>query len=194
LVKIDDWDFHWQGSYAFRNLLKVPKHSKLYAFATYDNTANNPDNPSSPPQDVVRGESTTDEMMLIYFAYTVYQTGDENIATDTSTLVDITDTTLATGISEIPENAIVSTPQLYDPVPNPSNAETQFYYFLPEQSAAVEMKIFDLTGRMIDEIKAPGASGFNSVTYNTVGLPKGEYLCVLQTKTSSKAKNLVVIH
>jgi hypothetical protein len=195
LIKINDWDFHWQGSYAFRNLMKVPKHSKLYAFATYDNTASNPHNPNSPPQNVAKGESTTDEMMLVYFAYTIYQTGDENIAVDTSALVDITtqDST-TTGVAELPTDAIVSTPQMYAPVPNPSNTETQFNYFLPAQTNNVEIKIFDLNGRLVDEIKATGNNGFNSVKYNTQNLVKGEYLCSLIVGGVSRTKNLVIMH
>jgi hypothetical protein len=194
LVKIDNWDFHWQGSYGFRNLLKVPKHTKLYAFATYDNTNNNPDNPNSPPQNVSVGESTTDEMMLIYFAYTLYQNGDENIVTDTSALVDITDTTITTGVTELPQNSIVSTPQLYEPVPNPSGNETQFSYFLPEQTANVRVKIYDLNGKLVDELKATGDSGFNLLKYNTANLQQGNYLCVLSANSLTRSKNLVVVH
>ena len=29
LIKINDWNFQWQGSYAFRNLLKIPKQTNL---------------------------------------------------------------------------------------------------------------------------------------------------------------------
>ena len=194
-IQINNWDFHWQGSYAFRNLIKVPKQSKLYGVAMYDNTANNPHNPSSPPKDVERGEATTDEMMLIYFAYTVYQPGDENIVVDSSTLVDITTPdTVATSVDELPTNTIVSTPQLYDPVPNPSNTETQFNYFLPEQSNTAQIKIFDLSGRLVDEIKASGNTGFNSVKYNTANLAKGEYLYSLLVNNVSRTKSLVVVH
>jgi len=193
LIKINDWDFHWQGSYAFRNLMKIPKQSKLYGIATYDNTLNNPHNPNNPPQNVSVGESTTDEMMLIYFAYTYYQPGDENTVIDSSALVDITDST-STGVNELPANAIVSTPQLYEPVPNPSNNETQFNYFLPEQSSNAIIRIFDLTGRLVEEVKATGNSGFNSVKYSTAGLAKGEYVCNLTVSNVSRSKKLVVVH
>ena len=163
--------------------------------AARDNTASNPHNPNTPPQDVSRGEATTDEMMLIYFAYTLYQSGDENIVVDSSTLVDITtqDST-ATSVTELPADAIVSTPQLYDPIPNPSNTETLFNYFLPEQSNVSEIRIFDLTGRLVDELKATGNSGFNAIKYNTGNLAKGEYVCKLMVHNVSRTKNLVVVH
>ena len=81
-VDIPSWDFHWQGNYVFPNVVKVLNGSTLHAVATYDNTANNPYNPNSPPQNVVAGEQTTDEMMLAFFAFLPYQTGDENIIVD----------------------------------------------------------------------------------------------------------------
>jgi hypothetical protein len=190
LIKINNWDFHWQGSYNFRNLMKVPMGSELFAFCTYDNTTNNPENPNSPPQDVARGESTTDEMMLVYFAYTIYQPGDENIVVDSSALVDINDTTLVSGINE-PLSSVVSTPQLYDALPNPANTETTLGYYLPHNTSA-SLRIFDLSGRMIEEIKAPGTTGFNSVKYDTGKLPAGEYLYTLITEGSAKTKHLIV--
>ncbi len=81
-IKIPEWDFHWQDNFIFRNAIKVPNGATLRATAFYDNTTNNPDNPSSPPQNVSAGESTTDEMMLVFFAYMPYQTGDEYLIID----------------------------------------------------------------------------------------------------------------
>ncbi len=84
LIRINDWDFHWQGAHSFQKPVKLPAGTVLHGMAYYDNTVNNPDNPNSPPQDVSRGEATTDEMMLIYFAYLPYVAGDENIVIDTA--------------------------------------------------------------------------------------------------------------
>ncbi len=78
-VDIPEWNFHWQDAYIFPNAVKVPANSTLKAIATYDNTSNNPDNPNSPPQNVTAGEATTDEMMMVFFAYMPYQSGDENL-------------------------------------------------------------------------------------------------------------------
>lgn len=82
---IPEWDFHYQGFYQFRQPIRIPATSTLYGVATYDNTNNNPNNPNNPPQLVTAGEATTDEMFLIYFAYTIYLAGDENIVIDNST-------------------------------------------------------------------------------------------------------------
>lgn len=84
IIKIDDWDFHWQGSHSFQKPIKIPAGTKLYSSAFYDNTVNNHHNPNNPPQDVSQGEATTDEMMLIYFSYLPYAAGDENIIYDTA--------------------------------------------------------------------------------------------------------------
>ncbi len=79
LVCIPNWDFKWQRSYYFKNLIRFNANQGyvLGAKATYDNTANNPNNPNNPPQLVTVGEKTTDEMMVVFFAYLDYQPGDE---------------------------------------------------------------------------------------------------------------------
>lgn len=83
-IEIEDWDFHWQGFYDFRNPVRVPAGSVLYSSATFDNTSANPENPNNPPQMVTAGEATTEEMMLVFFSYTIYAAGDENIVIDNS--------------------------------------------------------------------------------------------------------------
>jgi hypothetical protein len=84
LIDIPDWDFHWQGLYDFRNPIYLPIGTMLHGEATYDNTADNEDNPNDPPQYVFLGEATTDEMMLFYFAYTFGFATDTNIVIDDS--------------------------------------------------------------------------------------------------------------
>ncbi len=65
LVWIKDWDFNWQGGYAFVEPVRLPKGSVVRVEAEYDNSADNPHNPSSPPRRVRWGEQTTDEMCLV---------------------------------------------------------------------------------------------------------------------------------
>jgi hypothetical protein len=81
-INIPDWDFHWQDNFIFPNTIPLPLGSIMQSEAYYDNTTNNPYNPSNPPLDVSAGEGTYDEMMLIFFAYMYYQAGDENIIVD----------------------------------------------------------------------------------------------------------------
>lgn len=106
VISIPHWDFHWQMAYTFKTLQKVPRGSVLESKVTYDNTEENPHNPSIPPKEVTWGEGTTDEMMLTYFYYTGYQPGDELIATDIEedipdeniSLEDVTFTEIPTGV------------------------------------------------------------------------------------------------
>ncbi len=71
LIDVPNWDFNWQLSYALKVPLSIPKGSKIVVDATYDNSADNPNNPSSPPRNVYWGEATTDEMFLLIASYTV---------------------------------------------------------------------------------------------------------------------------
>jgi hypothetical protein len=86
-IFIPDWDFHWQGFYMFQKIQKLAINTRLWGEAFYDNTTNNPDNPSNPPIAVVAGEHTTDEMMITFVAYTSYQNGDEDIILDSTAFV-----------------------------------------------------------------------------------------------------------
>jgi hypothetical protein len=71
LIYIDDWDFHWQGTYTFAKPVPLPGGTRLYVVATYDNSAANRRNPSTPPRDVRWGEETTDEMCIAFVQITV---------------------------------------------------------------------------------------------------------------------------
>jgi hypothetical protein len=97
-VNIPNWEFHWQDNFVFPNTVKVPNGSVLHATAFYDNTSANPENPSSPPQSVSAGESTLDEMMIVFFAYMPYQAGDEDLIVDRR-ILPMGSTTLCDGSS-----------------------------------------------------------------------------------------------
>jgi tetratricopeptide (TPR) repeat protein len=62
LIKIDDWDFNWQDQYRFTHPIALPKGSVITMDHRYDNSAENPRNPFSPPQRIVFGANSTDEM------------------------------------------------------------------------------------------------------------------------------------
>lgn len=135
LIRINQWNFHWQGSYSFRKLVKLPPLTLLRGQASFDNTINNPNNPNSPPQYVLLGEGTTDEMMLIYFTYTPYQPGDEFIIQD-STLLSTSTHNL------FPEN---SETRVY---PNPGQATFRiFNEQFRHGGKEVEVVLYDLSGK-----------------------------------------------
>ncbi|MDX2032792.1 MAG: cytochrome c [Blastocatellia bacterium] len=62
LLWIRDWDFSWQDQYQFREFVPLPRGTRLHVKITYDNSAENPRNPTSPPKRVHWGEGSTDEM------------------------------------------------------------------------------------------------------------------------------------
>ncbi len=62
LIWIKSWDFDWQGVFRYADPVSLPKGSVISFRYTYDNSADNPRNPSSPPKRVVGGPKSTDEM------------------------------------------------------------------------------------------------------------------------------------
>ena len=62
LLHIPRWQFHWQQEYRFVTPVKLPRGSSLAMEYTYDNSAENHHNPSSPPRRVTYGLRSTDEM------------------------------------------------------------------------------------------------------------------------------------
>jgi uncharacterized protein (TIGR03437 family) len=71
LIRIDDWDFNWQSFYHFKNPVPITLGAQLKLKAVYDNSADNPRNPNSPPREVSYGEATTDEMALVILGVTL---------------------------------------------------------------------------------------------------------------------------
>jgi peroxiredoxin len=66
LIRIPEWDYNWQEQYELKQPLKLERGTILRVRATYDNSADNPQNPSSPPRPVMLGEQTTSEMCFVF--------------------------------------------------------------------------------------------------------------------------------
>ena len=62
LLTIDDWDLDWQDQYLFKSLVPLAAGTKLDVRLRYDNSADNPENPHSPPKRIKWGRESTDEM------------------------------------------------------------------------------------------------------------------------------------
>lgn len=62
LIRINNWDFNWQDFYTFDHSVFLPANTRVYISMTYDNTAANKNNPSSPPVMVTEGWFTNQEM------------------------------------------------------------------------------------------------------------------------------------
>lgn len=76
LISINSWDFRWQGQYLYREPIRLEKGTRIDLEAVYDNSAENPRNPSQPPRRVTSGEQSTDEMCMAFFQ--VYTQSEED--------------------------------------------------------------------------------------------------------------------
>ncbi len=67
LIWVKDWDFAWQDMYVYEEPVVLPAGATVYSRITYDNSADNPRNPSNPPKRVFWGRGSEDEMGSIIF-------------------------------------------------------------------------------------------------------------------------------
>jgi hypothetical protein len=58
LIHIKEWDFNWQTEYFYEEPVSLPKGTRVELEYTYDNSENNPRNPSHAPVRVRTGERT----------------------------------------------------------------------------------------------------------------------------------------
>lgn len=173
-IRINDWDFHWQGAYYLQKAMKIPFGTKLNAYAVYDNTLDNPNQPSDPPQNVVQGEATTDEMMLVYFAYMDYKPGDENIVLDS--------TLLSTGLPFLGDGPKTGNLQLF---PNPVR-DLITLQFETQEKGNYRVSLADARGRMLRTAvdKKEMAAGNQEEQIPVGDLPPGTYFMEVQTSNS----------
>ncbi len=181
LININDWDFNWQGSYAFKTLIPMPAGSTLHAYAEYDNTTNNPNNPNHPPQNISWGEGTSDEMYYLPVLYMDYQPGDENITfNDDPTSADNA-------------NLRIVQNKLYPVFPNPSNNQVKIGFTL-QTGGKVNLKVIDQQGKLVKELLSNQfcLPGFFTQTLEVSELSQGVYSIVLEIGEQQQTEKLVV--
>lgn len=181
LIKIDRWNFHWQGFYSYKNLLKIPGGSIIKAEALYDNTTANHHNPNSPPLPVSAGESTTDEMMIVYFTVSKYQNGDENISQEYPSS--------PVSIQEDPSSFIKGI-QLLDIYPNPAS---DFIYFniITPNFGQMKYQIFDINGALILKGNQVLNQGFFQNQIDIHSLTSGSYTLEIEQNGTRKSKRFI---
>ncbi len=166
-IRINNWNFSWQGNYFFQKPIKVPKQTVLWSHAFYDNTSNNPFNPNNPPQDVYAGEATTDEMMLNFFTFTIYMQGDENIIIDTSSHAEHYNHCSLTTSSN---NSLTLTSNQYAYVfPNPTKNLTNIL----SSSKMEKLELLDYQGRKLGSWDTQNLMSFQ---VDLSWLPSGCYI------------------
>jgi hypothetical protein len=82
LLLVNDWDMNWQDRYYYTEPVPLAKGTRLDMAAVFDNSADNPQNPTSPPKDIKWGLNSTDEMLNTF----IFVTG--NTAEDGAALRD----------------------------------------------------------------------------------------------------------
>lgn len=77
LLWIPDWSFNWQDRYFYKTPVTLPKGTKVDVTIVYDNSADNPANPCSPPRRVQWGFQSQDEMGGVRFLTVAASDADE---------------------------------------------------------------------------------------------------------------------
>lgn len=77
LLKIIDWDYHWQENYLYVQPVSLPKGTWIHAEFAFDNSMANPHNPNSPPKRVVFGDSSAGEMAMVWLSGCLIKPEDE---------------------------------------------------------------------------------------------------------------------
>jgi len=178
LINIPEWNFNWQGLYAYPNPKHIPAGYKVHCIGTFDNTSSNPVNPNDPPQYVWWGESTTDEMYLCYLQFVFYQNGDENISL---------------AIEDSNTNLIYPVHQLFPSYPNPTSDKFTIGYSLGSPDK-VDILLYDSNGRLVKQIltNAMRTPGRHKETFDVDNLAPGIYIYQMRTKGFQQSSQLII--
>lgn len=178
LIKINEWDFNWQGTYSFQKPIILPKGTIIHAYAKYDNTVNNPENPNNPPKRVSWGENTSDEMYYLPFSWVTYQPGDENIT-----------------VTSIQEEEIDKTKnKLYPIYPNPANESVVLEFYLLK-SQKINIRVFDLNGKIVkNRTTEHFSAGAQKLNFNIKDVVAGTYVVQLEGIDFQSTEKLVVFN
>jgi Flp pilus assembly protein TadD len=78
LIRINDWDINWQATYTYREPVSLPAGTTVEMRIAYDNSENNPRNPSHPPKRVHGGNRSIDEMGHVWLQVLPRATGEDD--------------------------------------------------------------------------------------------------------------------
>jgi len=180
-MKINDWDFNWQGSYNFVKPIVLPAGSQIHAFATYDNTTDNPNNPNNPPKYISWGEKTSDEMYYLPLIYMTYKPGDENLE-----FKDV--------LSNGNVNLDFSSDKIFPIFPNPAQDKitVPFTIRLPQE---VTIEVTDINGKVLitKYNKQYADNGMFKVEIGIGELPAGTYYVNVKTTNNQMTEKFIKI-
>lgn len=177
LIRINHWDFHWQGQYTFKKMVKMPANYHLFGAHMFDNTINNPETPDHNTP-VLPGTNTYDEMFFDSYLFAYYLPGDENINIDS--LLQNDPLFYPTAINDFDKT--VNSVKVY---PNPFDDVIHLNYSL-NTSQFVTVNIYNQAGQEINTlssgIEAPGSHihTWDGRDNNGNKLPAGVYIYKIQ--------------
>ncbi len=185
LMKINDWQFHWQFYYYYRNLVKIPVNYRYHGEHIYDNSAANPNNPFSPPQLIVPGVNSNDEMFYDSFQIMVYYPGDENINIDSLLSVD---PLLTASINEPIDSKKWTYSFAY---PNPFNQNTTIQLVSNQTLEDCTLRIVDASGK---EVKPFIEKKINAFEINKSNLSSGIYFYQISSNKKSISTGKIIVY
>lgn len=180
LIDIPQWDFRWQDMYFFRNPVHLPAGTVIHSEGVYDNTSDNPSNPSEPPQLVTAGEGTTDEMMLFFFAWTPGLPSDESIVVDDGAHAEHhlgCETSFSVGAAEMTVPSVRV-------APNPASDRITV-----SGASGTFMRMFDATGR----VAHAATLTMDEASIEVAALRRGPYIVELLHRDGTKRRATVVL-
>lgn len=182
MISIPEWDFNWQGMYNFPRYIVAEEGDKIVAFATYDNTSENPNNPNNPPQFVTWGEGTTDEMYYLPLSFVDYNDGDEDI-------VFAGGTTSVDEVFEVEKDAVISSIS-----PNPAQDYVELKFSV-KVGGPLNITILNVDGQVIRKLRKGEffAKGEHIIHFNAETLTAGNYLLRLDTGSSEIMEQFIKI-
>jgi tetratricopeptide (TPR) repeat protein len=79
LIVVSQWDFKWQDQYRYAKPFWLPAGTLLRLEYVYDNSADNPRNPDSPPRRIVWGFRSSDEMGDLWIQFLTRSEPDREV-------------------------------------------------------------------------------------------------------------------
>ncbi len=186
IIRINNWDFDWQGYYTCKKLLKISAGYKLYSTHVYDNTTDNENNPNNPPVHVYAGSNTTDEMFFDAFQWLLYQPGDELI--DIEALLN-NDSLLNNHNHHVGVNE-VSSPKSFNAYVYPNPATDKVNIYLSKKSE-YKTRLLNVTGQAILN---PETLFSDETVLDVKSVPAGMYIIeIINVKTNERVTKKIVI-